>query len=100
MRATQPDERLAPLYGLLARADLMTPHRFLEAILSGEMDGRRKLLLRLGKEALDPVEELLTAALGFEGLATPTLAAASSTGSTGAMSRSCAMPRSRGTRCA
>lgn len=73
LRATQTDERLAPLYGLLARADLMTPHRFLETILSGEMDGRRKLLRRLGKEALDPVEELLTAALGFEGLATPTL---------------------------
>lgn len=73
LRATQPDDRLVPLYGLLARADLMTPHRFLETILSGEMDGRRKLLLRLGKEALDPVEELLTAALGFEGLATPTL---------------------------
>lgn len=73
LRATQPDARLAPLYGLLARADLMTPHRFLETILSGELDGRRKLLRRLGKEALDPVEELLTAALGFEGLATPTL---------------------------
>ena len=73
LRANQPDARLVPLYGLLARADLMTPHRFLETILSGEMDGRRKLLRRLGKEALDPVEELLTAALGFEGLATPTL---------------------------
>lgn len=73
LRATQPDERLASLYGLLARADLMTPHRFLETILSGEMDGRRKLLRRLGKEVLDPVEELLTTALGFEGLATPTL---------------------------
>lgn len=73
LRASQPEEKLAPLYGLLARADLMTPYRFLETILSGEMDGRRKLLRRLGKEALDPVEELLTAALGFEGLATPTL---------------------------
>ncbi|MCW4460184.1 double-strand break repair helicase AddA [Sphingomonas sp. BT-65] len=73
LRATLPDARLAPLYGLLARADLMTPHRFLETILSGEMDGRRKLLRRLGREALDPIEELLTAALGFEGLATPTL---------------------------
>lgn len=73
LRATQSEERLAPLYGLLARADLMTPHRFLETILSGEMDGRCKLLRRLGKEALDPVEELLTAALRFEGLATPTL---------------------------
>lgn len=73
LRASQPEARLAPLYGLLARADLMTPYRFLETILSGEMDGRRKLLRRLGREALDPVEELLTAALGFEGLATPTL---------------------------
>jgi ATP-dependent helicase/nuclease subunit A len=42
-------------------------------MLSGPMDGRRKLLHRLGAEALDPVEELLTAALGFEGLTTPTL---------------------------
>lgn len=64
---------LAPLYDLLARADLMTPYRFLEYILTGPMDGRRKLIRRLGKEALDPIEELLTAALGFEGLATPTL---------------------------
>lgn len=73
LRATQPGERLAPLYDLLARADFMTPYRFLEHMLSGPMDGRRKLVRRLGKEALDPVEELLTAALGFEGLATPTL---------------------------
>ncbi|ODP37344.1 double-strand break repair helicase AddA [Sphingomonas turrisvirgatae] len=73
LRATQADERLAALYDLLARADFMTPYRFLEHLLSGSLDGRRKLLRRLGKEALDPVEELLTAALGFEGLATPTL---------------------------
>lgn len=73
MRAHVDDARLAPLYDLLARADFMTPYRFLEHILSGPLDGRRKLVRRLGKEALDPVEELLTAALGFEGLATPTL---------------------------
>ncbi len=73
LRASVDEARLAPLYGLLARADFMTPYRFLEEILSGAMDGRRKLVRRLGKEALDPVEELLTAALGFEGLATPTL---------------------------
>ncbi|WP_439538483.1 double-strand break repair helicase AddA [Sphingomonas sp.] len=73
LRATQTPERLEPLFGLLARADFMTPHRFLEAILTGPMDGRRKLLHRLGAEALDPIEELLTAALGFEGVATPTL---------------------------
>lgn len=73
LRASVDEARLAPLYDLLARADFMTPYRFLEHLLSGPLDGRRKLLRRLGKEALDPVEELLTAALGFEGLATPTL---------------------------
>jgi ATP-dependent helicase/nuclease subunit A len=48
------------------RADLSTPYRFLEEILSGPMHGRRKLLLRLGEEARDPIEELLNAALNFE----------------------------------
>ena len=73
LRATQPDERLAPLFALLARADLATPYAFLEEILSGSMEGRAKLLARLGEEARDPIEELLTAALGFERVATPTL---------------------------
>lgn len=73
LRATQSDERLAPLYALLARADLATPYRFLEEILSGVLDGRRKLLLRLGEEARDPIEELLNAALNFEKVATPSL---------------------------
>ncbi|HCB75632.1 MAG TPA: double-strand break repair helicase AddA, partial [Sphingomonas bacterium] len=49
LRATQPAERLAPLYHLLARADYATPYRFLEDILSGEMDGRRRLIARLGE---------------------------------------------------
>jgi ATP-dependent helicase/nuclease subunit A len=52
---------------LLAMADLETPHSFFEAILSGPLDGRRKLLERLGGEARDPIEELLTAALDFTG---------------------------------
>jgi ATP-dependent helicase/nuclease subunit A len=73
LRATQSEERLAPLYALLARADIATPYRFLEEILSGPMQGRRKLLLRLGEEARDPIEELLNAALNFEKLATPSL---------------------------
>ena len=73
LRATQPEERLRPLYDLLARADLATPYAFLEHILSGPMAGRAKLLARLGDEARDPIEELLTAALGFERVATPTL---------------------------
>jgi ATP-dependent helicase/nuclease subunit A len=73
LRANQPEERLAPLYELLRRADLATPYRFLEEILSGPLQGRRKLLLRLGAEARDPIEELLNAALNFESVATPSL---------------------------
>ena len=73
LRATQSEDRLAPLYALLARADFATPYRFLEEVLSGPLQGRRKLLLRLGKEARDPIEELLNAALNFENVATPSL---------------------------
>lgn len=75
LRATQGEERLAPLRALLASADLVTPYRLLEQILSGEMDGRRKLVARMGEEVRDPVEELLGAALQFESLATPSLQA-------------------------
>ncbi|QNE31197.1 double-strand break repair helicase AddA [Sphingomonas sp. NBWT7] len=64
---------LAPLDRMLARADFTTPYRFLEEILSGPLDGRRRLLARLGEEARDPIEELLSAALEFESTATPSL---------------------------
>src|SRR3546814_5986500 len=57
---------LEPLRGLLGQADFTTPYRYLEAILSGPMDGRRRLVERLGAEAADPIEELLNAALAFE----------------------------------
>ncbi|WP_445192988.1 double-strand break repair helicase AddA [Sphingomonas sp. Tas61C01] len=70
---TQPAERLAPLRTILARADFATPYRFLEDMLSGPLDGRRKLLRRLGAEARDPIEELLGAALAFETGSTPSL---------------------------
>ncbi|WP_294090109.1 UvrD-helicase domain-containing protein, partial [Sphingomonas sp.] len=75
LRATQPEEKLAPLYDLLARADFSTPYQLLEHLLSGPLDGRRRLLRRLGTEARDPVDELLAAALDFEALATPSLQA-------------------------
>ncbi len=58
---------------MLDMADLVTPYRFLETILSGEIDGRRKLIARMGSEVRDPIEELLNAALGFERDATPSL---------------------------
>ena len=54
------------LGSLLAMADFTTPHRFLETILSGPIDGRRKIYGRLGLAARDPVEELLSSALEFE----------------------------------
>lgn len=51
---------------LLAMADFTTPHRFLETILSGSMEGRRKLYGRLGMASRDPIDELLASALDFE----------------------------------
>lgn len=64
---------IATLDDILGRADFTTPYRFLEHLLSGPLQGRRKLLERLGQEARDPIEELLGAALQFEGTATASL---------------------------
>lgn len=65
-RAETPAETLAGLHAILAMADYATPHAFFETLLSGPLGGRRKLLERLGFEARDPVEELLSSALEFE----------------------------------
>ena len=70
---TQAEGRLAPLRRILARADFATPYQLLEEMLSGELDGRRNLIRRLGAEARDPIEELLSAALAFESTTTPSL---------------------------
>jgi ATP-dependent helicase/nuclease subunit A len=67
------EQKPQALLDLLGAADLTTPHRFLEAILSGPMQGRRKLLARLGDEARDPIEELINQALAFEREAPPSL---------------------------
>jgi ATP-dependent helicase/nuclease subunit A len=61
------------LGSLLAMADFITPHRFLETILSGPIDGRRKLYSRLGMAARDPIDELLSSALEFESQETASL---------------------------
>ncbi|WP_267386412.1 double-strand break repair helicase AddA [Sphingomonas sp. GC_Shp_3] len=68
----RPDD-LGPLRAMLDRADIATPYQFLEELLSGHLGGRRALLRRLGQEARDPIEELLTAALQFETQGTPSL---------------------------
>ncbi|MET1112152.1 MAG: double-strand break repair helicase AddA, partial [Allosphingosinicella sp.] len=66
-------ETLDGLHELLGMADYATPHAFLETILSGALRGRHKLLERLGNEARDPIEELLSAALDFESRPAPSL---------------------------
>jgi len=68
-----PPETMAALRGLLGMADFTTPFRFLDAILSGPLDGRRKLYRRLGREARDPIDELLGQALAFERREAPSL---------------------------
>jgi ATP-dependent helicase/nuclease subunit A len=55
----------AALAELLRIADFTTPSVFLETILSGPMQGRRKLYSRLGMAARDPIDELINSALEF-----------------------------------
>lgn len=68
-----PPATMAALRGLLGMGDFTTPFRFLERILSGPLDGRRKLYQRLGREARDPIDELLAQALAFERQEAPSL---------------------------
>lgn len=71
--ASTPPADLAVLQNLLAKADFVTPYQLLEHLLSGPLDGRRKLLERLGGEAQDSIEELLNAALALEQQDSPSL---------------------------
>jgi ATP-dependent helicase/nuclease subunit A len=68
-------ETLEGLHALLAMADFATPHLFFETILSGPLQGRRRLLERLGTEAADPIDELVAGALEFETVRSPSLEA-------------------------
>jgi ATP-dependent helicase/nuclease subunit A len=54
------------LGAILAMADYTTPSRFFETILSGELQGRRKLYGRLGMASRDAIDELMNSALEFE----------------------------------
>ena len=58
---------------LLRIADFTTPSLFLETILSGPMQGRRKLYSRLGMAARDAIDELMNSALEFERTETASL---------------------------
>ncbi len=75
LRTVAAPGSLDGLHAILAMADYATPHDFFETILSGPLDGRRKLTERLGAEARDPIEELLSSALEFESNASASLQA-------------------------
>lgn len=53
------------LRAIMARADFDSPQALLHWILTGPLDGRRRLVARLGREANDPIDELLNAANAF-----------------------------------
>jgi ATP-dependent helicase/nuclease subunit A len=65
-RAAEFADAYQALSELLRIADFTTPSVFLETILSGPMQGRRKLYGRLGMAARDPIDELINSALEFE----------------------------------
>jgi ATP-dependent helicase/nuclease subunit A len=58
-------ETVESLRAIMARADFDSPQALLHWILTGPLDGRRKLVARLGREANDPIDELLNAANAF-----------------------------------
>ncbi len=64
---------LERLLALLARADFEPPHHLLTWLLTGPWEGRRKLVARLGREANDPIDELVNAAHAYAAVSTPSL---------------------------
>ena len=73
----EENERLGQAHAVLSdwlrMAEYVPPSRFLESILSGPLQGRRKLIRRLGEAARDPIEELVATAQAFETEQTPSL---------------------------
>ncbi|GGC23220.1 double-strand break repair helicase AddA [Novosphingobium marinum] len=76
-RSSHPDVAAAmELLGALLRlADFEPPQALLHWLLVGPWQARRKLVARLGREANDPIDELLNAANSFAASHTPGLAA-------------------------
>ncbi|HOB13606.1 MAG TPA: double-strand break repair helicase AddA [Novosphingobium sp.] len=67
------DRVWAQLGDLLRVADYDPPQALLHWILTGPWQGRRKLIARLGTEANDPIDELLSAASAFSASEVPGL---------------------------
>ena len=69
----QGDPVVAQLNEVLALADYAPPQALLHWLLVGPWQGRRKLIARLGREANDPIDELLNAASAYAAGSTPSL---------------------------
>lgn len=59
--------------GLLERADFEPPQRLLHWLLTGPWQARSRLVARLGREANDPIDELLNAAHAYAVSQVPSL---------------------------
>ncbi|GCD76156.1 double-strand break repair helicase AddA [Acetobacter pasteurianus NBRC 3299] len=72
--AEQPDWKLAWnfLNGLFRQVDYLTPYEFLSAAL-GPGGARARFLARLGPEAAEPIDELLSAAIRYQDQHPPSL---------------------------
>ncbi len=76
VRRQQEDAVFADAHALLSRlltmADFVPPFEFFATLL-GPMQGRRRLLSRLGPDASDPIDEFLSQALQYGRLGPPSL---------------------------
>lgn len=59
---------------LLAKADFGTPQHMLQWLLAGPWQARKRLVARLGREANDPIDELVNAAHAYAATGTASLA--------------------------
>ena len=69
---TDHPETITVLRDLLDAAEFLRPYDLIERILTRH-DGRRRLLARLGPEAQDGIDELLSQAMAFEQTQVPSL---------------------------
>ena len=72
LRNADPSMTLETLNDLRGKADFLRPYDLTERILTRH-DGRRKLLARLGPEAEDGIDALLSQALAYESTGVPSL---------------------------